>query len=247
MRRLALIAALAALAGAVTLAGCAGYRGGWASVPYTGDRPPHPTDLPESARLFDLEEVKVPGTRLRVSLNNRLRTYDYQVWFAVVPVSGDPRDALLGDQDGRTRVYLSVTPQTAGFVFRGSAARLEVDGRAYVPVAARRFGQFDAAGNLVERGGKWQYVELGPEFALTQPGTIAGPGSRDREDLDRSFRSAARSRPAAHSSHPLPAGALARGLHLTRRRAPVNGCSPRSSRRPTRSCGRSGPRAGDRA
>jgi len=174
MRRLALIAALAALAGAVSLAGCAGYRGGWASVPYTGDRAPHPTDLPESARLFDLEEVKVPGTRLRVSLNNRLRSYDYQVWFAVVPVSGDPRDALLGDQDGKTRVYLSVTPQTAGFVFRGRAAKLEIDGRVYMPIAARRFGQFDAAGNVVERGGKWQYVELGPEFALTQPGTIYG-------------------------------------------------------------------------
>jgi hypothetical protein len=174
MRRLALIAALAALAGAVSLAGCAGYRGGWASVPYTGDRAPHPTDLPESARLFDLEEVKVPGTRLRVSLNNRLRSYDYQVWFAVVPVSGDPRDALLGDQDSKTRVYLSVTPQTAGFVFRGRAAKLEIDGRVYMPIAARRFGQFDAAGNVVERGGKWQYVELGPEFALTQPGTIYG-------------------------------------------------------------------------
>ena len=175
MRRLALIAALAALAGAVSLAGCAGYRGGWASVPYTGDRAPHPTDLPESARLFDLEEVKVPGTRLRASLNNRLRSYDYQVWFAVGPVSGDPRDALLGDQDGKTRVYLSVTPQTAGFVFRGRAAKLEIDGRVYMPIAARRFGQFDAAGNVVERGGKWQYVELGPEFALTQPGTIYGP------------------------------------------------------------------------
>lgn len=174
MQRRHLVAVFAALTLGTFAAGCAGYRGGWASVPYTGDRAPHPTDLPESARLFDLEEVKVPGTRLRVSLNNRLRTYDYQVWFAAVPVSGDPRDVLLGDQDGKTRVYLSVTPQTAGFVFRGLAAKLEIDGRVHAPIAARRFGQFDAAGNVVERGGKWQYVELASEFALTQPGTIYG-------------------------------------------------------------------------
>jgi hypothetical protein len=109
--------------------------------------------------------------RLRVSLNNRLRSYDYQVWFVAVPVSGDPRDVLLGDQDGKTRVYLSVTPQTARYVMRAAAARLEIDGRVYTPIAARRFGQFDAAGNIVERGGKWQYVELGPEFALPQIGT----------------------------------------------------------------------------
>ncbi len=159
------------LALALSLAACAGYRGGWASVPYTGAVPPHPTELPESVRLYTLEEVKVPGMRLRVSLNNRLRTYDYQVWFFAVPVSGDPRDVLLGDQDGRTRVYLSVTPQAPGFVLRSAAARLEIDGRVYHPVAARRFGQFDAAGNVVERGGRWQYVELGPEFALSQPGT----------------------------------------------------------------------------
>ncbi len=171
MRRRVAALACAALAVAALAAGCAGYRGGWASVPYTGDRPPHPTELPESVRRFDLEEVKVPGMRLRVSLNNRLRTYDYQVWFAVVPVSGDPRDVLVGDQDGRTRVYVGVTPQSAGYVFRGKAAKLEVDGRIYAPVAVRRFGQFDAAGNIVARGGKWQYVELGPEFALSQPGT----------------------------------------------------------------------------
>ena len=170
-RKRSLAPAVAALALVTSLPGCAGYRGGWASVPYTGDRPPHPTELPESTRLFDLEEVKVPGMRLRVSLNNRLRSYDYQVWFVAVPVSGDPRDVLLGDQDGKTRVYLSVTPQTARYVMRAAAARLEIDGRVYTPIAARRFGQFDAAGNIVERGGKWQYVELGPEFALPQVGT----------------------------------------------------------------------------
>lgn len=161
-----------ALAVALLLAACAGYRGGWASVPYTGAVPPHPTELPESVRLFTLEEVKVPGMQLRVSLNNRLRTYDYQVWFFAVPVSGDARDVLLGDQDGRTRVYLSVTPQVPGFVLRSAAVRLEIDGRVYDPVAARRFGQFDAAGNIVERGGKWQYVELGPEFALSRVGQL---------------------------------------------------------------------------
>ena len=163
-------AAVVVLAVASMLAACAGYRGGWASVPYTGEQPPHPNELPESVRMFDLEEVKVPGMRLHVSLNNRLRTYDYQVWFFAMPVSGDPRDVLLGDQDGRTRVYLSVTPQTAGVVLRGAAAKLEIDGRIYTPVAVRRFGQFDSAGSIVKRGGKWQYVDLGPEFALSQPG-----------------------------------------------------------------------------
>ena len=55
-------------------------------------------------------------------------------------------------------------------MLRGAAAKLEIDGRLYTPVAVRRFGQFDSAGNIIERGGKWQYVDLGPEFALSQPG-----------------------------------------------------------------------------
>ena len=59
--RTELAAILAAFTVAAALSGCAGYRGGWASVPYIGETPPHQTELPESVRLFDLEQVKAPG------------------------------------------------------------------------------------------------------------------------------------------------------------------------------------------
>ena len=72
--------------------GCAGFRGGWESVAYIGDAPPSPIEPATSAyERNQRPPLSLPGMSLRVSIDNRVRDYDTQVWFFAVPVKVDPR------------------------------------------------------------------------------------------------------------------------------------------------------------
>ena len=77
---------------AFTLSGCAGFRGGWESVAYIGDAPPSLIEPATSAyERNQRPPLSLPGMSLRVSIDNRVRDYDTQVWFFAVPVKVDPR------------------------------------------------------------------------------------------------------------------------------------------------------------
>lgn len=144
---------------ALLLAACAGYRGGWASVAYVGDK------VPTEVGAFP-SDLGVPDTELRVSLNNLQRTYDYQVWFFAVPVAVDPRTVMSEDHVGKLRVRLSVAPKTPGWVFRPGEARITIDGRTFTAVRGTRFAQWNEAGQVVKDGGRYDSRDVGAEFAL---------------------------------------------------------------------------------
>jgi hypothetical protein len=154
-----------------TVTGCAGFRGGWESVPYVGDSPSSESlvrsrSLPEAGR----QELNLPGVKLHVSIDNQLRTYDTQIILGL-PLSIDPRSVYpKNHKSGRTRVFVTAVPETNGFVFQPLLALLVIDGKQYRAVRGFRFGEWDAQGRLSDNGGKWEHRDVGAELALTKPG-----------------------------------------------------------------------------
>ena len=65
----------------LTLAGCGGFRGGIESVPYVGEQEPQEA----STYRPGPHEITLPGLTVRLSLNNTLRTYQYEVMLFIVP------------------------------------------------------------------------------------------------------------------------------------------------------------------
>lgn len=148
---------------ALLLAACAGFRGGWASVAYVGDQVPT-----EVTRV--LPDVGVPGLKLQVGLNNVQRTYDYQVWLFALPVSVDPRNVMTQDRDGKLRVTLNVTPASPGWELRAGEARISFDGRTYVAQRATRFAQWNEAGEIVAKGGRYEHRPIPGDLRLEAGG-----------------------------------------------------------------------------
>jgi len=75
----------------LTVSGCAGYRGGWESAAYIGSMQAAPSAAAGRAPATrDHRPLTLPGLELEVSLDNRLRTYDVQVYLYVLPLSIDP-------------------------------------------------------------------------------------------------------------------------------------------------------------
>jgi hypothetical protein len=167
-RRAAARALVPLLAGLV-LAGCAGFRGGWASLAYIGDAAPAIDELTQP--LHNVAPLNVPGAQLRVTIDNRLRTYDTQVYLYVLPLVVDPRDVYTANhQPGTTRVHVGIVVSEPGFVFRPSLAALDVAGRRFNGIAGFEFGRWDAQGQRVAKGGRWEHRSVGPEMALAETG-----------------------------------------------------------------------------
>jgi len=166
------------------LAACAGYRGGWESVPYIGDVPP-----------TEARELALPGLKLSVQIDNRLRTYDTQVYLFALPLSIDPRQVYVQNhQPGKTRVFVSVTPEAGDYVFEPAKAKLSVGGRHFAGAEGFEFGKWD---------GKWEHRPVGARFALHEGGRryllsidfltpVPSPESRDIVlDLSEALKSQA--------------------------------------------------------
>lgn len=166
-RRLAL-AGLACL----LLAGCAGFRGGWESVPYFGDTPPTPSENPSFLEATpNPSPLELPGLRLQVTLDNQLRTYDIQVYLFVLTLHIDPRDRYWKNHTlGRTRVHITVTPAEPGFVFRPAQAVLAIGNRHVEGIAGFDFDRWDREGRRVGEGGTWKHRPVATELPLDEPG-----------------------------------------------------------------------------
>jgi hypothetical protein len=125
---------------ACTLAGCAGYRGGWESVAYIGDAPPSPIEPATSAyERNQRPPLGLPGMSLHVSIDNRVRDYDTQVWLFAVPVKVDPRNVPTSVATrGKTRVRLAITPTQPGLVFSPREAVLTIGTTQYQAVDLSR-------------------------------------------------------------------------------------------------------------
>jgi len=160
------------VAAGLLAAGCAGYRGGWESVAYIGT-PPNASSLDSMSRVVPRQppELRVPGLALRVAINNQLRTYDTKVYLFILPLSYDPRRVYANDPaPGRTRVFVTVTPATTGFVFRPSAAVLQVAGQRLAGAAGFEFGQWDDAWRRAGSGARWGYRPIVSEDSLLDVG-----------------------------------------------------------------------------
>jgi hypothetical protein len=166
MRRRALVTL-----GCLSLVACAGYRGGWESLPYVGEAPPPPPRYRTPFEAQKRSELALPGLTLGVSLDNQLQSYDTEVYLYVVPASVDLRDVrAVHAQPGTTRVRLRVYPSHTRFVFRPQLATLRVGGTKVQGVAGFEFGPWDEAGNPATTGGQWAYRRVPDEYALSVPG-----------------------------------------------------------------------------
>lgn len=155
---------------AMGVAGCAGFRGGWESLPYVGATAP--TALPDAVRGTAVRlPLELPGLKLEVALDNRLRTYDTQVYLFALPLSVDLTNELHRSNDPKkTRLRVYVTASEPDFQFRPAEAVLHVGTRQFAGSAGYEWGQYDKEGQRVSKGGTWQHQPTGPVFALTDPG-----------------------------------------------------------------------------
>lgn len=162
---------LALLLIVTALSGCAGFRGGWESVPYVGEVPPA---FEPSSSAYDSNnrpELELPGLTLGVSLSNRMRTYDTKVYFFVVPLEIDPRSVYTQEVGpGKTRVYLRVVPREEGWIFRPREARLTIGGQTHAAETGYEFGMWNDTGERVAEGGRWDHRDVGSEFRLPEAG-----------------------------------------------------------------------------
>lgn len=154
------------------VAGCAGYRGGWKSVAYIGNTPPEPTaDDGAASSASARSMLRVPGLRLEIALDNQLRTYDTQVYLFALPLSVDPREVYpRNNREGKTRLFVTVTPSDTSFVFRPTEAVLSVASNRFAGAAGFEFGMWDREGKRVREGGSWNHRPVGQEFALVEAG-----------------------------------------------------------------------------
>jgi hypothetical protein len=146
---------------------CAGFRGGWESLPFIGDPPPAP---PEYRTPFEAQQrsaLELPGLTLGVSINNQLRTNDTQVYLYALPLSVDSREVQTQEvEPGKTKVLLRVVVRDEGFVFRPRLAVLSVAGTSVSGLAGFEFGMWDQEGNRVTTGGTWAYRRIADEYRL---------------------------------------------------------------------------------
>ncbi|MFN4328471.1 MAG: hypothetical protein ACK4FF_06300 [Limnobacter sp.] len=165
-RNLMSISVLALL---LILSGCAGFRGGWTSLAYVGDTPPQFDEVPTSGWVMMRSELKLPGLKLGVSINNQLRTYDNQVYFFVLPLVIDPRNVYqLEGKEGVTRVSLRIVPTHPGYIFEPQRARLSVNGKTVQSTAAYEFGRWDANGEPKLAGTDYSHKPVTQVLSLSE-------------------------------------------------------------------------------
>ncbi|PTR16027.1 hypothetical protein C8R31_10241 [Nitrosospira sp. Nsp2] len=150
----------------VIVTGCAGFRGGWESAAYFDGTAPV---APQRQRSTEGPELNLPGLNLHVGIDNRLQTYDTQIFFGL-PLSVDPRNLYPKNyRPGKTRVFVDVTPRTGGFVFRPLLASLVIGSTHYPAVRGFEFGMWDAEGQQTNTGGVWDHRDVGGGVSLTEP------------------------------------------------------------------------------
>jgi hypothetical protein len=150
---------------------CAGYRGGWESLPYIGETPPVTAESRTPLEAQKRSEFSLPGLTLGVSINNQLRTYDTQVYLFALPLSIDPRNVYSQTvEPGKTRAIVRVSAREAGFVFRPQLATLSAAGKRVSGTTGFEFGRWNESGNRVSSGGRWGYRGVPNEFTLNEIG-----------------------------------------------------------------------------
>jgi hypothetical protein len=114
----------------LTLSGCGGFRSGFASVPYIGDV--EPISEEKFFEFYD-HSLALPGVKLNVYINNRIRTRDIGVMLFVVPLYIDIIDKPYYKDTDRFQISLVIIPKEQGFTFNPFEVTATVDGQSFKP------------------------------------------------------------------------------------------------------------------
>jgi hypothetical protein len=168
------------------LTACAGYRGGWESLPYVGEAPAAPPEFRTPFEARERSTLQFAGLTLGVNIHNQEQVYDRQVYMYVVPATSAGTASSAPKVDtGRTEVTVRVTAARDGFVFRPRLAVLGVAGSHVAAAHATEFGRGDPGGAPGVPGrqpaadavalvvGKTHY------FTLAFPMPVPSPQARD--------------------------------------------------------------------
>jgi hypothetical protein len=111
--------------------GCGGFRGGIESVPYARDVEPQRTSTNRSWP----HEVTLPGLTMHLSLNNRVRSYQYEVMLYVIPTYLNFRDEFQHRDAGSVELTLQITAHDSAVTIDPRQLVLTVDGKDFRPTA----------------------------------------------------------------------------------------------------------------
>ena len=126
----------ALLSVSLALAACAGYQGGFASIPYVENQD---IDIPLSTTkfaLWNLGNIELPGVKLYVALNDALQTYDYAVMAVVIPIHVDLAERNRSKESNRLHVTLHITSRLANIVFEPQRVVVSIDDQRLEPAVA---------------------------------------------------------------------------------------------------------------
>lgn len=121
------------LAFTMLLTGCGGFRGGIQSVPYVNapeslSKPPHPSWL---------HEIILPEVTLKLSLNNVLQTYNYEVMLFIIPTYFNFFDTFRTRDVDALELSFQVITHESSVVFDPRELVLTVQGREVRPTSVR--------------------------------------------------------------------------------------------------------------
>lgn len=111
------------------LSGCGGFRGGIESVPYIDEREPRKTSVNPSWP----HEITLSDLTLHLSLNNSVRTYQYEVMLFVIPTYLNFWDEFQHRDAKSLEITLQITAHTSGVIIDPRQLLLAVDNEEFRP------------------------------------------------------------------------------------------------------------------
>jgi len=111
------------------LCGCGGFRGGIESVPYVGG----PIPQENSSHPSWLHEIVLPEVTLQLSLNNAIRTYQYEVMLYVIPIYLNFWDEFRNQHADALELSLQLTAHDSPVLADPRQLMLIVDGQEVRP------------------------------------------------------------------------------------------------------------------
>jgi hypothetical protein len=111
------------------LSGCGGFRGGIESVPYVGTAALQET----TAHPAWPHEVTLPDLTLRLSLNNAVQTYQYEVMLFIIPTYLNFWDEFRNRNAEALELTVQVSARNAAVTFDPRQLILTVDGKEVQP------------------------------------------------------------------------------------------------------------------
>lgn len=108
-----------------------GFRGGIESVPYAGDIEPQQT----STNRTWPHEIILPGLTAHLSLNNTIRTYQYEVMLYVLPTYLNFSDEFQHRDAESLELTLQITAHNSGVTIDPRRLILAVDDKEFRPTA----------------------------------------------------------------------------------------------------------------